>query len=119
MSNTNLILYITILNNNIHSKLKNRNKTLFSCSSGQLKFQSTTKKSLVAFETLAKVIADKIVHLKLNIWSITILFRGISRYKKHFLKTLLSAQLPIKFIFMQQIFSNRHNGCKIQKARRK
>lgn len=119
MGKTNLILYISIVNNNVHSKLKNRNNTLFTCSSGKLKFQSTTKKSLVAFETLGKIIVDKLLYLKLNVYSLTILFRGVSRYKKNFLKILAMARLPIKFIFMQQIFSNRHNGCKIQKAKRK
>lgn len=50
----NYTLHINFTSNNIHAQLrKNQTEAITSCSSGQLKFKGTTKKSLIAAETLA------------------------------------------------------------------
>ncbi len=115
-----LTLSINFLSNSIHAQLpNNQNEALASCSNGQLKFKGTTKKSLVAAKTLAIWLAGKIIDLNVKLHSLIISMRGISPFKRAFLRKFSNFQLPAKYILIQQNFRNSHNGCKLSKKRRK
>lgn len=119
MEKFNLTLFISFLNNNVHTQLKLQDKTITCCSTGQLKFKGTTKKGLIAVETIATFIVQKIIQLKKQINFLTIILKGNSLFKKGFLQIITKNEFPVKAIFIQQIFSTTHNGCKLPKKRRK
>lgn len=119
MLNNSTVLYISFLNNNIHAKLKVQQKMIISCSSGQFKFKGSTKKGLIAAETIAGFISNKIMQLKIKINCLTIVFKGTSLFKKGLLKKLCSFKLPVHSIIIKQVFTITHNGCSLQKKKRK
>ena len=120
-SNTlKLTLNVNFTSNNIIVNIvQNPNKIIASYTSGRLKFKGSTKKCLIAAETIAIIVAGKIINQKTSWESLIISMRGFSDFKMGFLKKLSSFPLPFKEISIHQDFAVPHNGCKFSKKRRK
>jgi len=122
-SNTlKLILNVNFTSNNIIVNLvqvQNPNRIIASYTSGRLKFKGTTKKCLIAAETIATIVAGKLITQKPTGASLIISMRGFSDFKMGFFKKLSSFALPFKDISIHQDFAVPHNGCKFPKKRRK
>nr|YP_011017670.1 ribosomal protein S11 [Centroceras gasparrinii]WQF69493.1 ribosomal protein S11 [Centroceras gasparrinii] len=108
-----LLLSITLTNNNILLNLVNlEGKTLIFSSVGTLKIKGTKKITITSLKMLIKNLSTQLQYSKIHIK-----IKGLSKYKRFFLKLLLKSA-KFEILSFCDLTSLPHNGVRKNKVRR-
>ena len=111
-----LNIYIKATLNNITINLTTINgNSLYSISTGHLKFPKSKRVLAFAAKTCMIKVIHKLYKLK-DVKHIQLYVKGIGRARTRALKELSKTNLPIKFI--KEITPIPHNGCRAKKLKR-
>jgi small subunit ribosomal protein S11 len=117
MNESNVVfLYFRFgLNNVFVNVLDENKKTLIFFSSGCLKVKGTLKISNFVLNELGEKIGSKLLLMKKK--KICLFLKGFNRSRSFFIKGLKKEGL--KILFISDLTSSPHNGCRLPKKRRK